>query len=126
MPQQHLSPAEVLFSMDPIRLKIPESVRLLESEFAIKQLIEAINKGGDFETPERVQSYLAINRISYRVHMRELEAWQYYFLLGCRSATINESTGYAASICGITSSEILARLSIWLPLAVDQQLVIVA
>src|ERR1700744_252874 len=44
MPHNNLSAAEVLFNPDQICVKIPESARLLELQFAIKPLIEAINK----------------------------------------------------------------------------------
>jgi hypothetical protein len=125
LPPTTLSAADVLFSAHQVCLQIPESARLLELQFAVKPLIEAVNKGVDFETPARVPSYLAICRITYRVHMHQLEAWQYHFLNACKTISVHEAAGYAASAVSLPLSEILARLSIWLPVAVDQQLVII-
>lgn len=123
LPHRNLSAAEVLFSAHQVCVKAPESVRLLELQFAIKPLIEAVNKGIKFETPARVPSHLAINRIAYRVHMHQLEAWQYHFLNECNAVSIHEAAVCAASSASLSLSDILARLSIWLPVAVDQQLV---
>jgi hypothetical protein len=126
LPHRYLSAADVLFSAHQICLKLPDSVRLLELQFDIKPLIEAVNKGFDFETPARGQSYLGINRRAYRVHMHQLEAWQYHFLNTCNAISINEAADSAASTSSMPLSEMLARLSIWLPVAVDQQLVSIA
>lgn len=122
LPQLYLSAAEVLFNSPHICVEVPGSVRLLDLQFDIKPLIEAINKGADFETPARDRSYLAINRIAYRVHMHQLDAWQYHFLNACTAVSIHEAAGRAASESLLPLSEVLARLSIWLPMAVDQQL----
>lgn len=126
LPHRYLSAADVLFSAHQLVLKFPDSVRLLELQFDIKPLIEAVNKGFDFETPARGQSYLGINRIAYRVHMHQLEAWQYHFLSTCNTISINEAAEFTASTSSMPLSEMLARLSIWLPVAVDQQLVSIA
>jgi hypothetical protein len=125
LPQQNLSAYDVLLNSYQISLEIPASVRLLELDFAIKLLIESINKGIDFETPARVTSYMAISRFAYRIQMHELEAWQYHFLNACKSfVSIHEAANHAATETSLPLSELLARLSIWLPVAVDQRLVV--
>jgi hypothetical protein len=95
----------------------PPCLRLLELSFPLKGYLEGFDRGEDDITPPAPQpSRIAIGRMSYRVHMAELEPWQFAFLKAAStSANVHHCAQAAAAAAGEPLDEILARLILWLP-----------
>jgi len=98
-------------------ISAPPCLRLLELSFPLKDYLEAFDRGdGDVAPPGPQPSRIAIGRINYRVHMTELEPWQYAFVAAART---NASAYHCALSAAAAADEpldaILAGLIPWLP-----------
>jgi Putative DNA-binding domain len=97
-------------------ISAPPCLRLLELSFPLKGYLEAFDRGADEAPPAPQESRTAIGRINYRVHMTELEPWQYAFVAAARTnASVHDSALSAAVAAGEPLDAILAGLIPWLP-----------
>lgn len=108
-----------------LRLKLPDSVRLLRLDFDLLPLIEASDRGGKAVVPERGESLIAVARSLYRVRLHRLEPWHHAWLeaLGPDGAEVHEAAAAAARISGRDCGVLLADLVLWLPAAASVGLV---
>ena len=65
----------------------PPCLHLLELSFPLKGYLEAFDRGADEPPPAPQESRIAIGRMNYRVHMAELEPWQFAFVAAARTST---------------------------------------
>jgi hypothetical protein len=102
-----------------LRLRLPDSVRLLRIGFDLVPLIEAADGGGEAVVPEQGESLVAVARSHWRVQVHRLEPWHHAWLerLGAEGAGVQEAAAAAARISGRDGGALLADLIFWLPAA---------
>ena len=86
------------------------SLRLLELSFPLADFVKRIEAGERPEPPAPRRSFVAVGRSAYRVHIAELEPWQYAFLRACE-----QRTGVHAA-----AEDVAAELTLWLPVAMSR------
>jgi len=108
-----------------LRLKLPDSVRLLRLGFDLLPLIEAADRGGKAVVPKAGESLIAVARSRYRVRLHALEPWHHAWLeaLGPDGAEVHEAAAAAARASGRDGGALLADLVLWLPAAASVGLV---
>jgi hypothetical protein len=111
-----------------LRLKLPDSVRLLRLGFDLLPLIEAADQGGKAVVPEPRESLVAVARSLYRVRLHRLEPWHHAWLeaIGTEGAEVHEAAAAAARRSGRDGGGVLADLVLWLPAAASLGLVMAA
>jgi hypothetical protein len=109
-----------------LKLKLPDSVRLLRLEFDLAPLIEASGRGEKAAVPEARPTLIAVARSGYRVRQHALEPWQYALLerVGAEGANVHVAAAAAARACGRDGGALLADLMLWLPFAAASGLVV--
>ena len=114
-------PEDILFNPYSIRIKAPDTLKMLEVKFAFKEFFDAFAQQKELSIPEARESFLAISRMNYRIHMEELSEWQYNFLKTANTEiTLIDAVQLTAERCQITSSTLFADLFIWLPVFVNK------
>jgi hypothetical protein len=109
-------PEDILFNPYSIRIKAPDTLKLLQVKFAFKEFFDAFAQQKELSIPEARESFLAISRMNYRLHMEELSEWQYHFLnTADTEITLMDAVQLTAKRCKISSSTLLADLFVWLP-----------
>jgi hypothetical protein len=93
----------------------PPCLHLIELSFPLTGYLEAFDRGEDAAPPAPRDSRIAIGRMNYRVHMAELEPWQFAFVAAARTNTSVYDCARAAAAAGEPLDAILARLIAWLP-----------
>jgi hypothetical protein len=108
-----------------LRLKLPDSVRLLRVDFDLLPLIEASESGGGAVVPEPAESLIAVARSGYRVRQHRLEPWLYAWLeaLGREGGEVHEAVAVAARRSGREGGALLADIVLWIPAAASLGLV---
>jgi hypothetical protein len=108
-----------------LRLRLPDSVRLLCLGFDFTVLLDAADKGEAGTVPDQVEAPTILFRHGYRVRTRRVDRWRFAFLeqLGAEGAEIQEAAAKAADACGRDIGALLADLALWLPLAGAEGLV---
>jgi hypothetical protein len=111
-----------------VRLRLPDSVRLLACAFDLVPLIEASERGGAAVVPEAAPGWLAVARSRWRVRLHRLERWQYHWLeaLGADGGDVQEAARAAARASARDGGAVLAELALWLPSAGQSGLVVAA
>lgn len=111
-----------------LRLLLPDSVRLLKSDFDLAPLIEAGERGGEPGIPEAVESFVAVARSRYRVRLHALEPWRHAWLeaIGPDGAEVHEAALKAAQVSGREVGAVIADLVLWIPAAAAGGLVVEA
>lgn len=111
-----------------LRLRLPDSVRLLRLDFDLLPLIEASESGGKPIVPEAGECLIAVARSGYRVRQHRLEPWRHAWLeaLGAEGADVYGAAAAAAARSGREAGALLADLALWLPAAASLGLVIPA
>lgn len=117
-------PAEATL-LPGLRLKLPDSVRLLRLDFDLLPLIEASETGGRAVVPEPGETLIAVVRSGYRVRQLRLEPWRHAWLeaLGTEGADLYGAAAAAAAASGRDGGALLADLALWLPVAASLGLV---
>lgn len=120
-------PAEAAL-LPGLKLKLPDSVRLLRLDFDLLPLIEASEKGGEAVVPEIGESLIAVARSGYRVRQHRLEPWRHAWLesLGTDGADVYGAAAAAAERSGREAGALIADLVLWLPAAAAAGLVMPA
>ncbi|MBV9883068.1 MAG: putative DNA-binding domain-containing protein [Sphingomonadaceae bacterium] len=102
-----------------LRLKLPDSVRLLRLDFDLLPLLDAADDGGKAIVPEQGESLVAVARSRWQVRAHRLRSWQLAWLeaLGGHGAEVQQAAAAAASMSGRDGGALLADLALWLPAA---------
>ena len=108
-----------------LRLRIPDSVRLLRLGFDFRALIAAADAGEPQVVPERRESWLAVARTGYRVAVHALEPWRFAWLeaLGPDGEAAEVAAAAAARAADREVGATLADLALWQPAAARMGLV---
>jgi hypothetical protein len=111
-----------------LRLKLPDSVRLLRLGYDLLPLIDAADRVGKAVVPEPRESLIAVARSNYRVRVHALEPWHLAWLeaVGAKGAEVHEAAATAARASGRDGGALLADLVFWLPTAASLGLVTTA
>lgn len=111
-------PAETAL-LPGLKLRLPDSVRLLRLDFDLPPLIEASESGGQAVVPGPGESLVAVVRSGYRVRQLRLEPWRHAWLeaLGPDGADVYGAAAIAAGRSGRDGGALLADLALWLPVA---------
>ena len=111
-----------------VRLRLPDSVRLVSCAFDLVPLIEASERGGAAVVPEAAPGWFAVSRSRWRVRLHRLERWQFHWLeaLGADGGDVHEAARAAASASGQDGGAVLAELALWLPSAGQAGLIVAA
>jgi hypothetical protein len=102
-----------------LKLRLPDSVRLLRLDFDLLPLIEASERGEKATVPEPGASLVAVARSGYRVRLHALEPWRHAWLeaLGGDGDEVHVAVAAAARASGRDSGALLADLMLWIPAA---------
>lgn len=112
-----LSPFEI-FSED-LKVQSTPCLRLLELKFSLVDFFEATDQNASTQ-PQRRPSFVAIGRSDYRVHVKEIDPWQFVFLKACECpVSVYVAGRSAAEQSGKELSFVLAQLVVWLPVAIQ-------
>ena len=112
-----VTPEEVLFAAHTLQICTPACVRLLDMKFPLKDLFTAMNREEDYELPPAQQTYAAVSRMNYRLHLEELQPWQYHLLQSAAEPVmLFAAVQQAAMLSGVEPSTVMADVCIWLPL----------
>jgi len=119
-------PAADLLLTPGARLRRPGSVRLLSLGFDPGPLLAAVDRGGPIDPPEPRPTLVAVARSRYRVAVCRLTPPRFAWLqaLGEAGADVHAAAAQAARDSGAETGSVIADLALWLPLAVDQGLVV--
>jgi hypothetical protein len=111
-----LSPFEI-FS-EELKVEATPCLRLLELKFSLVGFFQDTDQTPP--QPEPRDSFIAIGRSDYRVHVKEIELWQFAFLKACASPVSVYLAGRsAAEQSGTEVSFVLGQLVVWLPVAIQ-------
>ncbi len=104
-----------------LKLRTPESLRLVRAGFVLEPLIAAVDRGEPAPTPEAGESFYAVARSRYRVRLHTLSASRFALLEACRGegASAMAAAAWAAEACGVEIGPFQAELAAWLPAAVE-------
>jgi hypothetical protein len=111
-----------------LRLKLPDSVRLLTLGFDLAPLIEASERGGAAVVPEARETRVAVARSGWRMRLHALEPWLYAWLeaIGPGGADVHAAAAVAARASGRPGGALIADLFLWIPGGSAAGLVVVA
>jgi hypothetical protein len=100
-----------------LRLKLPDSVRLLILGFDLAPLIEASERGEKAVVPEVRETRIAVARSGWRVRLHALEPWLHAWLeaIGPGGADVQEAAAAAARASGRPGGALIADLFLWIP-----------
>lgn len=109
-----------------LKLRLPDSVRLLRLDFDLLPLIEASENGGGAVVPEPGESLIAVARSGYRVRQHRLEPWRHAWLgaLGPEGGEVHGAVATAARRSGREGGALLADVVLWIPAAASLGLVV--
>ena len=99
-----------------LRLKLPDSVRLLRLGFDVVGLIGAAERAEKAVVPEARETLIAVARSGYRVQLHRLEPWRHAWLeaLGPQGVEVHHAAAVAAKASGRDSGALLADLVLWI------------
>lgn len=108
----------MFFFMEQGHIRVSPCLRLLTVQFPLIDFIKAVERGEQPPVPPVQQTFVAVSRKNYTVHMRELEAWQWYFLKATgETGSLTQAAAVSAAQSGRAEEVILADLMLWLPVA---------
>ncbi|HEU4712477.1 MAG TPA: DNA-binding domain-containing protein [Pyrinomonadaceae bacterium] len=112
------SPLEI-FTSD-LKVQATPCLRLLELKFSLADFFDNDTDQEQPPPPEQRRSFVAIGRFDYRIHVKEIEHWQFAFLQACENpASAHVAAGRAAEESGTEPAVLLAQLVLWLPVAMQ-------
>lgn len=111
-------PLDYLF--DSTLFQAAPCLRLIQLKFPLMDFLNRLEQGETPPIPDKKTTYVAATRKDFRLRMLELEHWQYAFLLACTDpVSVQQGAATAVDDSGIDVKTILARLFVWLPVAVE-------
>jgi hypothetical protein len=119
-----MTPA-ILLLAPGVRLRLPETVKLLRLDFDFTATIAAADRGERPAQPPAQEVCVAVARSHYRVRVHTLEPARFAWLetLGYAGADVLEAVAHAREIAGDAADGLGADLLTWLPIAVQAGLV---
>lgn len=119
-----MTPAILLLAPD-VRLRLPETVRLLRLDFDFTAALAAAGRGERPVQPPPQEVCVAVARSRYRVEVRTLAPARFAWLkaLGHAGADVLEAVARARETVGEAADGLGADLMNWLPIAVQAGLV---
>jgi hypothetical protein len=109
----------VLYLFDTQSFRVSPCLTLLHFQFPVTGFVRSVQKGTDAPTPVLSESFTAISRKDYIIHMHDVEAWQWQFLKALQhTGNYMEAIKIAAKACEIADSTLMADLMLWIPLAI--------
>jgi Putative DNA-binding domain len=119
-PSSALAPAPPEIFGGELTLQATPCLRLLELKFPLVEYLRSADRGERPEPPAPRASFAAIGRTNYRVCMEEAAPWQFAFLKACASPSPLYTAARAAALeSGEEEACVLARLTVWLPVAFE-------
>lgn len=111
--------------MPGLRLRLPETVRLLRLDFDVLPLLAAAEREEELAFPAAGDCLLAVARSHYRVGVHALTPARFAWLeaLGTAGEDAHLAVARAAEASGVAAREIIADLFVWLPFAAQAGLV---
>ena len=96
-------------------------LRLLELKFPLADFLKKSDTAERPEAPSPRRSFVAVGRTNYRVHVEEIAPWQFALLKACgeRPVSLYAAARRAAVESGKDVGQVLAEVSVWLPVAVE-------
>ena len=95
-------------------------LRLVELKFPLVEFLKSSDGGARSEPPAPRRTLAALGRADYRVHVEEVEPWQFALLKACeRPAPLYAALRAAALEVGEEPPRLLARAALWLPVAFE-------
>ena len=116
--KQTMSELDLLMGNPLPQCTLPDTSFILHCDFDLLGYVNIADQGEtpDFPTPEPQQ--LLIYRHHYRVNMVKLETWQALFIQAIKEQSAL-SLQQIAQQAKLTTGELLAKLSLWLPTAIE-------
>jgi len=108
----------LLYLFDTASLSTSPCLVLLQLHFPLTEFVRAVQRGENAQTPVIKETFTAISRKNYIVHLNDLEPWQWQFLKALQ--THNNylvAIRLAAENCGIAQDTLMADLLLWTPVA---------
>ncbi len=103
-----------------LQIKAAPCLELLTLRFAVIGYLAELANGETPEPPPPKTTSIAISRVQYQLRAIELTQWQYHFLTISNDITsVNNAVQYASQHSEVSTSQILAELFIWLPIAFE-------
>ncbi|SFD15328.1 Putative DNA-binding domain-containing protein [Chitinophaga sp. CF118] len=109
---------QMLYLFDTASFKTSPCLVLLQLHFPLTGFIKSVQHGEDAITPGIKESFVAISRKNYIVHLNDLELWQWQFLKVLQSNNnYLTAISIAAGNSGISNGTLMAELMLWIPIA---------
>ena len=120
-PTHHPIDPLTIMTTPELRVRTPESLRLLRLDFALTDTIAAASRGDRPAIPPPADTHYAVARNHYHVRAHVLTPWQHAFLQACGTSAVPLHTAVSstAQTSELTPTTIWAALLTWLPLAVN-------
>jgi hypothetical protein len=108
----------VLYLFDTGAIRSSPCLKLLKLQFPLAGFVRSVQRGEEATTPVMGESFTAISRKDYIIHMHDLEEWQWQFLKALQTTNDYMSAiNITADICRIAKSTLMADLMLWIPIA---------
>jgi uncharacterized protein len=115
-----------LMSTPGVVVATPESLRLLHLDFALKDALDAVERGDQATVPAAADTCYAVARSRFRVRVHVLERWQFELLRACGTGRdLPPAVAAAARRARLDIDQVWAALLLWIAPAVDAGLVTV-
>lgn len=111
---------QMLYLFGTVSFHASPCLQLLHLEFPLVDFVQAVQQGREAKVPDKKESFIAVSRKNYIVHVHEIEPWQWYFLTHLK-ATGNYlgSAEFAAQKYGLEKSSLMADMMLWIPVAIN-------
>jgi hypothetical protein len=119
-------PVDALLPLSPeLRLRLPDTVRLLHLDFDFAATLAAARQGERPGQPPARDTFVAVARSHYRVRVHAVTPSRFAWLraLGYRGVAMRDAVATAARLSSQDAGAILADLLTWLPSAAAAGLV---
>lgn len=120
-PAHHPIDPLTLLTTPHLRVRTPQSLRLLHLDFALADTLTATDRGHRPTIPPPADTHYAVARTHYHVHVHILGPWQHAFLHACpiQGVPLPTAITTTAQTTARDPTDIWADLILWLPLAID-------
>ncbi len=116
-------PIDALLHASPdLRLRVPDTVRLLHLEFDFAATLAAAARGARPDQPPVRETWLAVARCRYRVRAHPVTSQHFALLQALERSgglSLREAAAAAAAATSEATGAMLADLMVWLPQAIN-------
>ncbi|MBW4889275.1 DNA-binding domain-containing protein [Mucilaginibacter sp. HMF5004] len=108
----------VLYLFNTSTIRSSPCLMLLKLQFPLAGFVRSVQRGEEATTPLTGESFTAISRKDYIIHMHDMETWQWQFLKALQDTNDYMSAiNSTADVCGMANSTVMADLMLWIPVA---------